>query len=54
VEVLTAHGKVRIKISENGSFTPEYDDCRRLARETGLPLKQILADANQAYLKNSR
>ena len=54
VEVQTSHGKVRIKISENGSFAPEYEDCRKLARETGLPLKEILAEANLAYLKNSR
>ena len=54
VEVQTAHGKVRIKISQNGSFAPEYEDCRKLARETGLPLKQILTDATLAYLKNSR
>jgi len=54
VEVQTSHGKIRIKISENGSFAPEYEDCRKLARETGLPLKEILAEANLAYLKNSR
>jgi uncharacterized protein (TIGR00299 family) protein len=54
VEVQTSHGKIRIKISENGSFAPEYEDCRKLARETGLPLKEILAEANLAYLKKSR
>jgi hypothetical protein len=54
VEVETPHGKVRIKIAENGSYAPEYDDCRKLARETGVPLKQILADANLAYQKNIR
>jgi len=54
VEVETAHGRVRIKIAEDGSFSPEYDDCRTLARETGVPLKQILAEASLAYLKNSR
>jgi uncharacterized protein (TIGR00299 family) protein len=53
-EVETAHGKVRIKVSENGSFAPEYEDCRRIARETGIPLKQILADASLAYMKNTR
>jgi uncharacterized protein (TIGR00299 family) protein len=52
--VETPHGGVRIKISEDGSFAPEYDDCRDLARKTGLPLKQILTDANLAYLKISR
>jgi uncharacterized protein (TIGR00299 family) protein len=54
MDVETAHGRVRIKISEDGSFSPEYDDCRDLARKTGLPLKQILTEANLAYLKNSR
>jgi hypothetical protein len=54
VEVETPHGKVRIKIAENGSYAPEYDDCRKLARETGVPLKQILAEANLAYQKNIR
>ncbi len=54
IEVDTPHGKVRIKISENGSFAPEYEDCRKLAREAGVPLKQILAEAGLAYLKNSR
>ena len=54
VEVETPHGKVRIKIADNGSFAPEYEDCRKLARDTGVPLKQILADANLAYQKNIR
>jgi uncharacterized protein (TIGR00299 family) protein len=51
VEVETPHGKVRMKVSGEGSYAPEYEDCRRLALETGAPLKQILAEANQAYLK---
>jgi pyridinium-3,5-bisthiocarboxylic acid mononucleotide nickel chelatase len=54
VDVATPHGTVRMKIAENGSFAPEYDDCRKLARESGVPLKQILAEANLAYLKKSR
>ncbi|MBI1791155.1 MAG: LarC family nickel insertion protein [Acidobacteria bacterium] len=53
VEVLTPHGKVRIKVSGAGGYAPEYEDCRRLARETGVALKQIMAEANFAYLKNS-
>ncbi len=51
VEVQTSHGKVRIKVSGEGAYAPEYEDCRRLALETGVPLKQILAEANLAYLK---
>lgn len=54
VEVETPYGKVRMKVSGGGSFAPEYDDCRRLAESTGTPLRQVLASANLAYLKNSR
>ena len=51
IEIATPHGTVRMKVAENGSFAPEYEDCRKLARESGVPLKQILAEANVAYLK---
>jgi uncharacterized protein (TIGR00299 family) protein len=54
VEVVTPHGTVRMKVSENGHYAPEYEDCRKLARQSGLPLKQIFAEANFAYLKNPR
>jgi len=54
IEVETPQGKVHIKISADGSFAPEYDDCRKLALASGIPLKQILAEANLAYLKNIR
>jgi uncharacterized protein (TIGR00299 family) protein len=54
VEVETPHGKVRIKVSGEGSYAPEYEDCRKLALESGVPLKQILAEANYAHLKNSK
>jgi len=51
VEVDTPRGKVRIKVGDTGSFAPEYEDCRRLALETGAPLKEIFAQAQAAYLK---
>jgi pyridinium-3,5-bisthiocarboxylic acid mononucleotide nickel chelatase len=54
VDVETRYGKVRIKVSEDGSFAPEYDDCRELALKTGTPLKEVLAEAHLAYLKNTR
>jgi uncharacterized protein (TIGR00299 family) protein len=54
VEVETPHGKVRVKVSGGGSFAPEYEDCRQLAIDSGVPLKQILAEAGYAYLKNSK
>ena len=44
--VETPYGAVRVKISKelNGTvlnIMPEYEDCRRLAKERGIPLKQI-------------
>jgi uncharacterized protein (TIGR00299 family) protein len=54
VEVATPHGKVRVKVSGEGHFAPEYEDCRRLALETGVPLQQIVAAANFAYQAQTR
>jgi uncharacterized protein (TIGR00299 family) protein len=54
VEVSTSQGPVRIKVAESGSFAPEYEDCRRLAVNTGTPLRQILAEASFAFLKLSK
>ena len=53
-EVDTPHGKVRVKVSSDGSYAPEYEDCRRLALASGVPLKHIIAQANLAYLNRSR
>jgi uncharacterized protein (TIGR00299 family) protein len=52
VEVETAFGKVRMKVSGHGSFAPEYEDCRAIAMRTGTPLPQVIAAANEAYFKN--
>ncbi|HME07503.1 MAG TPA: LarC family nickel insertion protein, partial [Bryobacteraceae bacterium] len=46
--------RVKIKVAEDGTFAPEYDDCRRLAKETGRPLRAVIAEANFAYLKSKR
>ncbi len=53
-EVETPYGTVRIKISTGGSYAPEYEDCRALAQKTGVALKHIIAEANFAWLKQSR
>jgi pyridinium-3,5-bisthiocarboxylic acid mononucleotide nickel chelatase len=50
VEVKTIHGAVRIKTTPAG-FAPEYEDARKIAAETGVPLKEILAEAASEYLK---
>jgi uncharacterized protein (TIGR00299 family) protein len=54
VSVETPHGAVRVKVSAAGAYAPEYEDCRRIAQESGVPLKQIVAEANFEYLKNRR
>jgi len=51
----TPWGAVRIKIaSMNGTVTnyaPEYEDCRRIAAEHHVPLKQVMAEAVEGYLR---
>jgi uncharacterized protein (TIGR00299 family) protein len=54
VEVETRYGKVNMKVSSEGDFAPEYEDCRKLAAESGAPLKQIIAEATYAYLNRTR
>jgi hypothetical protein len=44
-EVETAYGKVRVKVARWGQgqtkSAPEYEDCRRLAEERGVPLREV-------------
>ncbi len=51
IEVETRYGKVRIKHTESGSFAPEYEDCRKAAAARGVPLRTIIAEANDAFRK---
>ena len=53
-EVETPYGKVRVKVSSEGDFAPEYEDCRKLAIESGVTLKQVIAEATYAYLNRTR
>jgi uncharacterized protein (TIGR00299 family) protein len=50
----TPWGDVRIKIaSMNGTVTnysPEYEDCRRIAAEHHVPLKLVIQEAARAYV----
>jgi len=48
--VQTPQGPVRVKAGPNG-FAPEYEDARRLAAQSGVPLKTILAETAHAWLK---
>ena len=44
-EVDSQFGRIKVKIGKyNGeikSFSPEYEDCKRIAEERGIPLKQV-------------
>jgi uncharacterized protein (TIGR00299 family) protein len=53
-EVETQYGKVRVKVTSEGYFTPEYEDCRKLALASGVALKHIIAEANSAYLNQQK
>jgi len=53
-EVQTPFGKVRVKVSSEGYYAPEYEDCRKLALESGVALKHVIAEANFAYLSQAR
>jgi len=48
-EVETSFGKVRIKYNEQGAFAPEYEDCRSAAAAHGVPLRTVVAEANQLF-----
>ena len=55
VPVQTPYGKVRVKVARrNGQvlhFSPEFEDCRRLATENEIPLKKVLQEATIAFGK---
>lgn len=50
--VTTPWGDVRVKLAylagELANIAPEFEDCRRLAQEHGVPLKKILQEAVRA------
>ena len=52
VEVQTSWGKVRCKVKMLGGrvlgVKPEFDDCARLARQHGIPLRLVTESARQA------
>jgi uncharacterized protein (TIGR00299 family) protein len=54
----TTWGTVRIKIANmNGSvsnYAPEYEDCRTLAEAQHVPLRTVMQEAIQQYLRGQR
>ncbi len=51
--VQTASGAVRMKVAELGDgrvkAAPEYQDCKRIADQTGRPIRDVMEDAAFAY-----
>ena len=53
VEVETEWGSVRVKVAGSGgeilNWSPEFDDCERVARVAGVPVKVVIQAASLAY-----
>ena len=51
--VRIAGGSVRIKVARSGpdaiKASPEYQDCKRIALQTGRPVRDVMDDATVAY-----
>jgi pyridinium-3,5-bisthiocarboxylic acid mononucleotide nickel chelatase len=58
VTVATQWGDVRLKVANmNGAITnyaPEYEDCRRIATENHVPLKDVMQAALSEYGKSAK
>jgi len=56
VTVETAYGLIRVKVGSLGgerrNAMPEYEDCRRAAREHGVPLKVVMEAALVAFAEH--
>jgi hypothetical protein len=56
--VETRWGSVRMKVASlNGTVTnyaPEYEDCRQIAVEHRVPLKQVMQEATRQYLASNQ
>jgi len=56
VTVETAYGLIRVKVGSLGgerrNGMPEYEDCRRAAREHGVPLKLVIEAALVAFAEH--
>jgi hypothetical protein len=52
IEVATGYGLIRVKVGRLGedpvTFSPEYEDCARLARDHGVPARDVYEEAMRA------
>jgi len=58
IQVETLHGPIAVKVADGDGLpqnvAPEYDDCRRVAMERGVPLKEVYALALAAAIEALR
>ncbi|MEK6525687.1 MAG: nickel insertion protein, partial [Nitrospirota bacterium] len=56
--VRTRGGMVRVKVAEIGEggtkAAPEYQDCKRIAEQTGRPVREVMEEAVLAYRKQAQ
>ena len=54
----TQYGSVRMKTSRFGTShvkcTPEFEDCKKIAKETSLPVREVIAQALASYRKKGK
>jgi len=57
-EVPSKFGTVRVKTSRLGKSrvksTPEYEDCKKIAKETSLPLREIIDEVGRSARKKRK
>ncbi|MEK7851924.1 MAG: nickel insertion protein, partial [Deltaproteobacteria bacterium] len=56
IEVQTRFGEVRMKVARSPwgeKAQPEYDDCKKIAMETGVPILEVYAEAIKGFERNS-
>lgn len=47
-------GKLAWREGQPAVFSPEYEDCARVARENGVPLREVYAQAQRAYAEGKQ
>ena len=54
-KVSSKYGKVGIKVSNLGEiqkFSPEYEDCKAIAKKSGKPLTEVIEEAKKSALRD--
>jgi uncharacterized protein (DUF111 family) len=46
-------GKLAWRESQPPTFSPEYEDCARIARENNVPLREVFSTAQDAFKKTA-